>query len=147
MQVALEVSAPAAWAVMTDISALAQINPNVELAEAMPGDRLHSIVKLCVALICRSIEQVQHVQQFAGQSQRLLRMVIDPELSDLRYGVAEWRFLPRDADSSELTFDAELAPKFWVPPLIGPWLVQRKLAEQARITSHGIERVARERGY
>ena len=144
MQVRVAVSAGAAYRVMTDFSALPQINDNVVLAEPLPNNRLHTVVQMCIAFFCRKIEQMQSVVTRAPD---VLSMQVLPEQSDFRYGQAQWRFKSVNAHSSDLFFSAQLEPNFWIPPLIGPWLVQRKLQEQALITSTGIERVADERGY
>ena len=37
----------------------------------------------------------------------------------------------------------ELVPAFWVPPVIGPWVIRRKIDEEARRTGTGLERTAR----
>jgi hypothetical protein len=37
----------------------------------------------------------------------------------------------------------ELVPAFWVPPVIGPWVIRRKMEEEARLTSAGLEQMAR----
>lgn len=139
----LQVSAAAAFAVMTDFSALPQVNPNVILSQPLPGGRLRTIVELCVLFFCKQVEQVQTVTR--EPPYRLIMHVI-PALSDLTYGRAEWGFQALGPGSCRLRFSAELEPAFWVPPLIGPWLIQNKLKAQARLTSAGIEAVARERG-
>ena len=39
-------------------------------------------------------------------------------------------------------YDAELVPKFFVPPLIGPWLVRRQIINDLTETANAVERVA-----
>ena len=41
-----------------------------------------------------------------------------------------------------MLFDAEIEPAFWVPPLIGPYLIARELRRQAQVTAESIERLA-----
>lgn len=144
MSVQLSVSAAAAYAVMNDFAALPEVNHNVVLAELEPGHRLHTIVDMCIAFFCRSVEQTQTVHPDPPDN---LEMNVIPEQSDFSYGRAYWRFQALTQNTSRLFFEAEVNPKFWIPPLIGPWLVQRKMKQQALVTSTGIERVAREKGY
>jgi hypothetical protein len=40
----------------------------------------------------------------------------------------------------------ELVPAFWVPPVIGAWVIRRKMVEEARYTSAGLELMARDYG-
>lgn len=143
MIVRLSVSAAAAYAVMNDFAALPEVNRNVVLAKIQPDHRLHTIVNMCVSFFCRSVEQVQTVHP---DPPRNLEMNVIPAQSDFSYGRAHWRFQALTVNTSRMFFDAQVNPKFWIPPFIGPWLVQRKMQQQALITSNGIERVAREHG-
>lgn len=146
MAVRLAVSAEAAFAALTDYPGLGRINPRVRAVEILSGEapaplRLRTLVELCVGILCRQVAQVQDMRRSAATT---LQAEVVPALSDLHYGVAHWRFLPLGADS-RLHFDAEIEPKFWVPPFIGPWLVKRALTREAIATSSGIEQAARGR--
>lgn len=145
MRVLLDVPAAAAYAVLTDYTLLARINPQIRQVEVLSGKapapaRLRTLVRLCVGLLCKQVEQVQDMMQPAATE---LQARVIPEKSDLAYGVADWRFVP-EGGHSRLYFNAEIEPKFWVPPLIGPWLVRRALTHEAITTSTGIEAAARE---
>lgn len=139
MSVVLAAPAAAVYAAMTDFRNLHEINPNVVLAETDGEELLHTIVELCVGPFCRKIEQWQTVATDAPHG---LRMSVLPERSDLRHGQAAWTFAELTAATSRVRFTAEIEPDFWVPPLIGPWIIQRKLHEQAVITAKGLERAA-----
>lgn len=148
MNVSLDVSAPAAYAVFADIEKLPQINPAVrtarELTEPVPANlrRVYTDVRMCVSFFCRQLEQVQDMRFTQRPDGGDVSASVIPERSDLRYGLANWQL--RDCSGRTcLSFEAELEPRFWVPPLIGPWLIQRKLREEAMQTSAGIERLAR----
>lgn len=147
MDVSLDVPAAAAYAMFADVRRLPQINPAVhevrvvqELSPAMR--RVYTRVRMCVGLFCRHIEQVQDMRFEPSAAGGHVHAQVLAKLSDLRYGLANWTL--RDcAGRTCLRFDAEIEPDFWVPPLIGPWLIQRKLREEAMQTSAGIERLAR----
>lgn len=148
MDVSLDVSAPAAYAVFADIARLPQINPAVRTArvldEPVPGDlrRVYTDVRMCVSFFCRHLEQVQDMRFTPRPDGGDVSASVIPERSDLLYGLAHWQL--RDCSGRTcLSFDAELEPRFWVPPVIGPWLMQRKLREEAMQTSAGIERLTR----
>ncbi|MDX1378591.1 MAG: hypothetical protein R3307_07065, partial [Anaerolineales bacterium] len=42
-------------------------------------------------------------------------------------------------------YHAELVPKFFVPPLIGPWLVRRQIISDLTETAASVERIAADR--
>jgi uncharacterized protein YndB with AHSA1/START domain len=139
MTVVLAAPADAVYAAMTDFEALPRINPNIVLSETDDDGRLHTLVELCVAFFCRKVEQWQTVTTDAPHR---LNMTVLPERSDLRYGEAEWTFVALTPATSRMRFRTEIVPDFWVPPVIGPWIIQRKLHEQAVITAKGLERAA-----
>lgn len=144
IRVRLAVPQPAAFAVMQDYANLTRINPAVleaKVLELMPGTtRLHTRVKLCVLLVCKEIKQVQDMRTF-GFGEMNARVL--PDQSDLEYGYAYWQF--RDcAGETCLLFRAEIDPKFWVPPVIGSWAIQRVLRQEALMTSEGIEQAVRD---
>lgn len=148
MDVQLDVPAPAAYAVFADISRLPRINPAVREARVLeePGAeglrRVYTDLRVCVSFFCRRLQQVQDMRFTARPDGGDVQAVVIPERSDLRYGLANWAL--RDCGGRTcLHFEAELEPHFWVPPVIGPWLMQRKLREEAMQTSAGIERLAR----
>lgn len=148
MDVSLDVPAASTYAAFADVRRLPQINPAVRevrvVRELSAGARrVYTRVRMCVSLFCRHIEQVQDMRFEASSAGGHVRAQVISELSDLRYGLAEWT-LRACADRTCLRFDAEVEPDFWVPPLIGPWLIQRKLREEAMQTSGGLERLARE---
>ena len=61
-----------------------------------------------------------------------------------QFGQARWR-LENSSGDTRLLFEARIRPAFWVPPLIGPWVIGRVLREEARSTCDGLERLARMR--
>ncbi|MGQ0698716.1 MAG: SRPBCC family protein [Panacagrimonas sp.] len=147
MSVSLDVPARDAFGVFSDVSKLPQINPSVREARVLrenisAGLRVYTNVRMCISFFCRHLEQVQDMQFLPDGTGGEIRADVLPERSDLRYGRAHWT-LKDCAGRTCLKFDAELEPDFWVPPLIGPWLIQRKLRSEAMETSDGIERLAR----
>ncbi len=149
MRVALDAPADATYSVFTDLPRLRLVNPAVRdvkvLGQPSPDTRrVYTELRACVSLYCRRLKQVQDMQfesRAPGGGGKVRAQVI-AERSDFRFGNATWDF--RDCGGRTcLDFDAELEPNFWVPPLIGPWLIKRKLQEEAIQTSQGLERLAR----
>lgn len=148
MQVRLDAPAQRAYAVLTDFSNLGRFNPAVRRSQELPSvgpgtRRLFTEINVCVSFICRKLEQVQDMRLQTHASGGTLSASVVPALSNLQYGQADWDIHPCAAQSC-LRFIAELEPKFWIPPLIGPWLIQRKLRQEAIQTSEGIERLAQQ---
>ena len=148
IRVAARLDAPAeqAFAVMTDYERLPAINDSVQrvrrLSTAAEGEDIYTEVRLCVALLCKQLWQVQNMRQAAAGSTYTLTATVNPALSNLKSGTASWRFEACSRRQTCLDFQAELVPDFWVPPLIGPWAIQHTMRREAIATCEGIERLA-----
>ncbi len=146
MHAVMQAPADKAYAVFTDYARLSDINPAIVRAEPIagavaPAQRVHTQVRVCVVGICRVFDQVQDMHMNPPQH---LRAEVIPELSNLKYGQASWRIWD-EGDEARLMFEAVVEPDFWVPPIIGPWLIEKKLASEAIHTAEGIERLANAR--
>lgn len=148
MRVTLDAPADAAYAVFADLPRLKEVNPavrDVRILETLSDDtrRVYTEVRACVSFFCRHLKQVQDMRFDPRSKGGRVQARVIPERSDFHHGDASWDFRDCDQGRTCLDFDAHLEPAFWVPPLIGPWLIKRKLHEEAIQTSRGLERLAR----
>ena len=134
------------WQILTDYARFHQVSPAIKESEILEErdartHRVRTRASACVLIFCKETEQVQTMRQQAlGQ----LAVEVDPAHSDFEFGRARWN-LEADSDVTLLQFEARIRPAFWVPPLVGPWAVRHVLREEARQTTDGLERLARER--
>jgi hypothetical protein len=147
LEVILQAPAAAAYAAFANPANLPRINPAVQQVQVLEhasdqAARLYTEVRVCALLYCKTLRQTQDMRYEARPDGGDLHAEVRPEGSDFRYGRADWSFRPA-GPATRLHFSAELEPAFWIPPLIGPWLVQRSLREEAERTSDGIEKLAR----
>lgn len=145
MRVDIAANPQRAMDVFTDYQNLTLINPAVKevqiLASKDDYSQIRTRIEICVLWVCKDVVQVQDMRR---EGLRLKARVVAAQ-SDLRYGKAKWHVWEcrsSEAERACLTLHAELEPDFWVPPLIGPYVMKRMLAEEALITSRGIERLA-----
>lgn len=139
------VSTPAAAvrSLMTDYAHLGRLNPSIKVSEILrrrsPCElRVRTVTEVCVLFYCKRIHQVQDVVEAQDGT---VTAVIVPEQSDFRRGYARLH-LWQEAAGTRVRISGELEPKFWIPPLIGGWLVRRKLLDEARETISNLEQVA-----
>ncbi len=140
----LDVAPAVAFRAATDYERLPEFNPSVIASKRLStknasSGRLRSDVRLCVAFFCKTVRQVM---QYREHEPDAIDMQVVPDAGDLKSGHIEWRFGALGASHTRLTFDATIEPVFWVPPLIGGYLVARELKRQARVTGQAIERLA-----
>jgi hypothetical protein len=126
---------------ITDYSNLAAINPDIEVSELLgttPAgvSTVRTIIHVCILVFCKRVEQLQYV---TSPDANTIEAVIVPEGSDFRSGFARWQLASPTAVTTELQFTQTFEPDFWVPPVIGPWLIQRKLVREVTETVMYIE--------
>jgi hypothetical protein len=143
VQAMLDAPMSRVWEVLTDYRHLHRVNPSISESELLPaqGDglvRVRTRIEDCVVLICRALERVEEVHEL-GPSAIIAETL--PGSRDFKSGTARWN-LGRAGDRTLLVYESWIEPDFFVPPLIGPALLKKKLQEQTVRSLERIECVA-----
>lgn len=102
--------------------------------------RVKVVTKACVTFFCKTISQVQDVEQLPGM---VIITTSVPEKSDVDYAHARWKIRTEDG-LTYISFNSDLKPSFWVPPLIGPPLIEKALRDEALAIIDGVEKLAQQ---
>ena len=118
---------------LTDFDHLDRIDETIVASERLGdtidgAERVRFQVRTCILFFCFNLTQEA---DFRTDGQHFLVGHIDPAASDLDYGYVSWTLQPEDFKRTHLVFRAEFEPAFWIPPFIGPWLLERRLKEVA----------------
>lgn len=92
----------------------------------------------CVLFFCQSFERHGYLE---AEGNTELRAFADPKSSDFHHSNESWRFVERDG-GTVVSYDLSMAPKFWIPPGIGPYLIKRKLKKNGDEAVDRIELIA-----
>ena len=127
---------------LTDYTHLERVNPAVKESEIIHRSssvhhRVRTLIEACIAFFCKRLVQVWDVEQ---QPDHVIVATIVPELSNFRSGYANWA-LRKESGGTRLRFTTQLEPSFWVPPLIGPWLIRYKLRKEALESVDNLEQL------
>jgi len=89
----------------------------------------------CVLFFCKSVEKVEtiHAIEFREISTEAI-----PEKSDFVFNKSRWLLEDGD-DGTYVTYEAEIEPDFWMPPLITKWAIRYKLRKSAELIGMRIE--------
>ena len=147
----MRIAAPLAKvrAVLFDFNALGKVNDTIKRSRLLDHHNQHYTVLLeseaCVWLYCRRIRQVQLI---TDMSNGYLQSITDPTQSDMASGKVLWHVRPDPQQTQQtlITYSADFEPDFFIPPLIGPWLLKKRLLKEGRKTINGIERQAQHDG-
>jgi hypothetical protein len=149
LRIALAVPPAAAFAALQDYTAMPRFNPDLRRVRVKPTARpdrvrLFVTVHACVLIFCKTLHQEQIVTATPEPQGGRMSARLVPQGGDFRSGQASWWVHPCATVNAPSCLQIRIAlqPAFWVPPLIGPWILQRKLYREARRSSRGIEQIA-----
>jgi ribosome-associated toxin RatA of RatAB toxin-antitoxin module len=135
-------SAPAStcYAVLADFNRLPEYVPDLKSSRIVsaPGEpvRLHQVGVASVALFKVTLDVTLNVKEIPPR-----RLEFDRVAGNLRQMRGSWN-VTGDGGHCEIQYDAEIEPAFWVPPLIGPRLMQGQVVDQMQGLLAEIERRA-----
>lgn len=147
MHLAIDAPPPAVFRALQDYAAMARFNPDlravrIETTREADQVRLFTTIHTCVLVFCKTMHQEQIMTANATADGG----VMNAELVDGDFKGGHGRWLVRACQTPRprtcMDVRIELVPAFWVPPVIGPWVMRRKMDEEARRTSAGLERTA-----
>jgi len=101
---------------------------------------IHTTMEGCVWFFCVTMRRVERMEVDAPG---FIRTVTLPEQSDFKLSISEWTLEP-ETDGTSMTYTLTLEPDFWVPPLIGPWVLKQRLERGGSRAVNRIERLARD---
>jgi len=130
---------------ITDYENLTLINPYLiesKLINKSENERttVSMLTEICIFLFCYNI---RHVQTFHPINNNILYSRIIPEMSDFKYGWVRWEIKDKDSNKispvTQIIFDTEVIPDFFIPPIIGPYQMKKKMLEIAKATIDNME--------
>ncbi|MFZ0497899.1 MAG: hypothetical protein WAM52_02085 [Steroidobacteraceae bacterium] len=149
MHIAIDAPAPAVFRALQDYAAMTGYNPDLRAVRVEPTPapdqvRLFTTIHTCVLVFCKTMHQEQIMTATAMADGGTLNAEL-LTYGDFKQGHGLWVVKPCPTGRGVTCLDVsiELVPAFWVPPVIGPWVVTRKMAEEAHRTGDGLEQTAR----
>ena len=85
--------------------------------------RFYTRMEGCVLLFCKAYIRSGHLEL---KPEYDIVAIADPELSNFKFARERWQLIPEE-DGVVLIYDFEMEPDFWVPPVIGPYVVKRAM--------------------
>lgn len=92
----------------------------------------------CILLFCVSFERYGHLVLDPLTN---IEAIVDPARSDFDYSVERWELIEH-GDKTLLIYEFEMEPSFWVPPVIGPYMIRRTLKSGGGNAVNRIEALA-----
>jgi len=109
------------WDLSTQFSSVI-VESRDEAADELGRPQYYVRNKGCLLFYCRSFERRGHVELEVNE---VLRAIANPETSDFLLSNETWKFAG-ESGGTVVFYELLMEPKFWVPPIVGPYLIKRK---------------------
>ncbi|MGA7538308.1 MAG: SRPBCC family protein [Steroidobacteraceae bacterium] len=150
MRISIAAPPSAVFRALQDYSAMTRYNHDLRAVRVQPTTvpgrvRLLTTIHACVLIFCRTMRQEEIMVATTNAQGGVLEAKLLAQGGDFKAGRGRWTVAPCPSDRTMTCMIAriELVPAFWVPPVIGPWVIRSKMEEEALRTSAGLELVAR----
>lgn len=110
----------------------------VEPAPDGKSDRVRSKLRSCILLFCREIAQVEDVTE--PDKHTIVGHMV-PGQGDFTDGDCVWR-IADDGDWTRLHYEASRTIAFWIPAVIGPWIIKHTMREYLESSVAALEQIA-----
>ena len=146
-EIFLDAPADRVKAVLSDYAHLHELSSGIVRSDVVAGSAggdatVDITLKPCVWLLCKTMRKTSMAKINAYGA--IVYDVI-PESSDFKYGREQVIVNKgRAPDQSRVTYNAKLVPKFFVPPLVGSWLIRRHIVQNLEASSVRVEERARQ---
>ena len=101
--------------------------------------RRRILTRTCIFFFCFDATIVDDVTEVDDQ---VIKTVFVPEQSDFTYGMMEWQVTDLGDSQTLIRFNSRFQPRFWVPPILGPLLIKRKVLSAPKHIIDTIEQIA-----
>lgn len=121
-----------------------QLSPIITDAKVVAeGERVPRRVEItfydCVFIFCKTVHKTEDITVGADGHIESLAL---PEQSDFSYAKEEWHIFSVD-DRTHIEYRSEMVPSFFVPPVIGPFILKARLRNMLTHTATNLEKLAR----
>lgn len=100
--------------------------------------RVRFVFQACALFFCRHFVKLADIETLADGAV----MLTDPRESDFHSAEEHWH-IEALAHQTRIRYDARFVPNFFVPPLIGPWLIRMYIRDELETTARRVEALAR----
>jgi len=142
VEMRVEAELESVYAILTDFNNLHRLNRAIKKSQLLKSEAKRHLVRIeaigCVWFFCQEVIQTQWITE---QGRGYISAVTLPEQSNLEYGRVLWH-IRQQGEFTLISYRTDIVPKFFVPPLIGTYLMKNKMLEEAQETIQNLERLA-----
>lgn len=130
------------YAILTDYNSMHQFSRGIVHSQEVTPDakgarRVYTHIRGCIAFLCRNIERVERLET---RDNNHIVTTLDPALSEnVAWNLSTWDLESIEVEQenpdtkmisrTQIRYQMEFEPDFWVPPIIGGYIVKKSLSE------------------
>lgn len=116
------------------------VQESVVLGSPHPGvKRIRFVARVCILIFCFRKSLVADVTE---GPEGVYHATVVPALCDFKSGHGTWRFSADGPSHTLVYYHGVQQPAFWIPPVIGPYILRHKLVKEAISAIRNLERLA-----
>lgn len=147
-EVYLDAPMPQVYRVLTDYDHLTRISGAVRESRLLHRVDAHTALvyvesRACVLIFCHTIRETQKVVESPPDA---VSADAIPAQSNVRFASSSWHLQP-EGSGTRMTWNLSIEPEFWIPPLIGPALMEDELRSEGTYSAYAVEKLARQRAH
>lgn len=136
---------PQVYRVLTDYDHLTRISGVIRKSYLVKRvDERTALVytesQACVLFFCHTIKETQQVTETPPTD---IHSEAIPASSNVKLATSTWHLQPQ-GDGTLMQWSLSIEPEFWIPPLIGPALMEGEMRAEGEYSARGIEKLARQ---
>lgn len=138
----VDAPAKAVYDVLADYRRLYRLSPVITAVSVQPSpdgraDRVRSVFKACMFLVCQQLVQVEDVTE---PDEHTIIGVVVPAKGDFSGGRCEWQ-ITGEGSRTHLHYEATRTIGVPVVPVLGTWIVRRAMDRHLRASVAALERL------
>ena len=104
------------------------------------SQRVRSVLKSCFLVFCKEVVEVEELIQ---SNEQTIAARIVPGEGDFHDGYSLWR-IEAVGPRTQLHYEATRTPSFWIPPLLGSWMIKATMRKHLESSAIRLEQVIKE---
>ena len=135
---------PRIYALLTDYGHLYRLNDTITESSVIssksdPVIKCRLVLHSCILFFCHDAVMVENVQE-NGRDEVIAS--VDPVMSDFSSGQSVWKIFSAGSGLTSIKLRRHLKPLFWVPPIIGPWAIKKRMLQELPVMLTRLEQYA-----
>jgi len=143
LEILIDADRDQVYQLLTDFENLAQLNKNILESYkiySLSDSQHRTFVRTegCVTFFCQEVTLVEDIEELPGG---VIINTAVPEKSTVTFAHTRWK-VTAVGKRTRLEYNTDLKPNFWIPPLIGPPLIEKALRNEALTIAANLEKLA-----